>query len=133
MLEQIIDLHVFLCTCSLSIQLLLCVNIIVNKGLTTSIIKYAFGPIISPCNASYILPYWDIPGMIVWTIISICNASYILPYIDITGITVWTIISAVTLTKFYQEFIINSWFYHIDIPGIINLCFYHILAMHIII
>ena len=24
-------------------------------------------------------------------------------------------------------------FYHIDIPGIINLCFYHIVALHIIV
>ena len=39
----------------------------------------------------------------------------------------------VTLAMFYQEFIMNSCFYHIDIPGIINLCFYHIVAMHIII
>ena len=42
MLEQI-DLH-----CSLPIQLLLCVNIIVNKRLTTSVIKYVSGQLLMP-------------------------------------------------------------------------------------
>ena len=48
----------------------------------------------------------------------------ILLVIDIPGIIIWTItILPVMLATFY----------YIDIPGIINLCFYRIVAMHIII
>ena len=39
----------------------------------------------------------------------------------------------VTLAMFYQEFMMKFWFYHIDIPGIINLCFYRIIVMYIIV
>ena len=53
----------------------------------------------------------DITGIIVWTIISACNASYILP-------------------RVYNELLILPYRY---IPGIINLCFCRIVAMHIIV
>ena len=92
-------------TCSLPIQLLLCVNIVVNKHLTTSkikrfyhidISKVIFWKIISACNASYSYAYLglqsgknqhlykthyviQITEIIVWTIIIACNTSYILP------------------------------------------------------
>ena len=37
----------------------------------------------------------------------------------------------VTLATFYQECIMNSCFYHIDVPGIINLCLYRIVGMYV--
>ena len=58
----------------------------------------------------------DIHGIIVLT--SVILATFY--HIGITGIIVWTIISSCnTSYMFYQEFIMNSWFYHTDIPEII--------------
>ena len=58
----------------------------------------------------------DASGIIVLTVFNACNTSYVLPYRYNWDNSLDNNYKAlVTLVTFYQEFILNSWFYHMAI------------------